>query len=88
MSTQTYVLGQEIQYKDQPHLVVRFDKCVAIFENEDGTTTKIEEEFVQLRAQNGDFEFVTLSEKIEPFEKKSQLKALPEVPWRVKWQNA
>jgi hypothetical protein len=88
VSTQTYVLGQEIQHKDKPHLVVRFDKCVALFENEDGTTTKIEEEFVQLRGQDGGYEFVTISERIEPFDKKSSLKALPAVPWRVKWQHA
>lgn len=87
MSTQTYVLGREVEREGKQYLVVRFDKCVALFENEDGTTTKIEEEFVQLRGQDGDFSFVSLSEKIEPFTKTSNLKALPAVPWRAKWQN-
>lgn len=87
MSTQTYALGQEVEIDSKKYLVVRFDECVALFENEDGTTTKIEERFVQLRAETGDYRFVTLSEKIEPFKKTSQLKALPEVPWRVKWQE-
>ena len=84
VSTQTYILGHEVVFKDTPHIVVRQDKCIALFENPDGTVTKIEEEFVQLRSELGEFEFVQLYEKIEPFIRASNLKTLPTIPWRIK----
>lgn len=84
MSTQTYVLGQEVQHKGELYLVVRIDKGVTLFEKEDGSTERVEEEFVQLKRQDGDYEFVTLFTHAEPFKKQSNIKALPIMNWRSK----
>ena len=84
MSTQTFVLGQEVQHKDSTWLVVRMDTTTTIFENEDGTLSQVDESYVQLRSQTGEFDFIALYERESPFERHSTLKAIPNVPWRVK----
>jgi len=84
VSTQTFILGQEVQHKEQLWLVVRIVESTAIFENEDLTISKVEERYVQLRAPNGEYDFIVLHENEEPFKRVSVIKALPPVPWRMK----
>ena len=81
----TLVLGQEIQHKDDTFLVVRIVESLALFENLDGTCTKVEETYAELRSQKGTVEFLGIFEKEEPFDsKRSTIKALPLMPWRMK----
>jgi hypothetical protein len=83
VSTQTYLFGQEVQHKEQTWLVVRvIEKSTSLFENEDGTLSKVEESYAQLRNAKGEFDFVMFYERSEVFERHSVVKGIPPVPWR------
>jgi hypothetical protein len=67
------------------YLVVRIVKSTSLFENEDGTVNKAEEEYAELRSQRGEINFIAFTEIEEPFlTKRSTIRALPCFPWRVK----
>lgn len=83
MSTQTYALGQEVQFKDRAWLVVRIDHASTLFEVE-GEVVKVDEDYVQLLDPFGEHDFVTINRFENPFKKTSTIKALPNIPWRQK----
>lgn len=85
MSTQTYSLGQEIQYKGANWIVVRIVSSQALIQDDDDEQASlVTEDYIQLRGTNGDYEFVTLTQTDEPFKCTSTIKPIPAVPWRVR----
>lgn len=86
MLTQTYSLGQEVEHKQSTWLVVRIiENSSSLFEEEDGTLSKIEESYAQLRNDKGEYDFVMFVERAETFNRHSVIKAIPPVPWRNKY---
>jgi hypothetical protein len=79
------VLGQEIIHNEKPHLVVRIiDKSISLFED-DNACFVVEESYAELRGPNNEVEFVTILTSEQPFaNKKSTIKGLPTLPWRIK----
>jgi hypothetical protein len=54
-----------------------------LLEADQGTWERFEEKYAQLRAHDGEIDFITINEYSTPFKDKfSTIKALPKQPWR------
>lgn len=80
------VLGQEIEWQGGKWLVVRLiQKSLALFEENDGSLFTVDESYAEIKGPHGELDFITLLEEIQPFtNKKSTIRALDPVAWRVK----
>lgn len=80
MSTllQEVKVGQLVMLECKEWLVVRICQSTALFENDNqGGLLLHEETYAQLHDKEGMVEFITISERTTPVEKKAQIKALP-----------